>query len=157
MQLLSLFYSDLLIGIFSVALILTSQNSFISVNVPGQVGWDFEQIGLVKGIPVHDRGMGFRWSSRSLPMQTFCDSVLQCDSYRHNSQKIIILGLTHSTGQQALAVIKQFVLSCKYLVGRGRTCHCFPTETTDLRTCQTYPVCSSCCIIIVCLTELHPH
>lgn len=58
----------------------------------------------------------------------FCDSEVLHDSYKPDSQKVIILGLTHSTGQQALAVIKQSVLSSKYLGGRGRTCHCFPSS-----------------------------
>jgi len=26
--------------------------------VPGQVGWGFEQLGLVEGVPAHDRGVG---------------------------------------------------------------------------------------------------
>jgi len=29
-------------------------------SVPGQVGWDFEQAGLVEGVPAHGRGVGTR-------------------------------------------------------------------------------------------------
>jgi len=38
--------------------------------VQRQVGWSFEQPGLVEGVPVHGRGGGIRWSVRSLPTQT---------------------------------------------------------------------------------------
>jgi len=36
-------------------------------SVQGQVGWGFEQPGLVKGVPAHGRRVGTRWSLRSLP------------------------------------------------------------------------------------------
>ena len=39
-------------------------------SVQGQVGWGFEQSGLVEGVPAHSRGVGTRWSLRSLPTQT---------------------------------------------------------------------------------------
>jgi len=39
-------------------------------SVQGQVGWDFEQPGLVEGVHAHGRGVGTRWSLRSLPTQT---------------------------------------------------------------------------------------
>ncbi|GAB0188788.1 hypothetical protein GRJ2_001344100 [Grus japonensis] len=39
--------------------------------VQGQVGWGFGQPGLVEGVPAHGRGVGTRWSLRSLPTQTF--------------------------------------------------------------------------------------
>ena len=29
-------------------------------NVQGQVGWGFEQLGLVEGVPAHGRGAGTR-------------------------------------------------------------------------------------------------
>ena len=46
-------------------------------SVQAQVGWVFEQPGLMEGVPAHGRGVGSRWSLRSLPTQTilwFCDS-----------------------------------------------------------------------------------
>jgi len=39
-------------------------------SVQGQVGWGFEQAGVVEGVPAHGRGVGTRWSLRSLPTQT---------------------------------------------------------------------------------------
>jgi len=39
-------------------------------SVQGQVGWGFEQPGLVEGVIVHGRGVGTRRSLRSLPTQT---------------------------------------------------------------------------------------
>jgi len=39
-------------------------------SVQGQVGWGFEQPGLVEGVPAHGRGVGTRLSIRSLPTQT---------------------------------------------------------------------------------------
>ena len=36
-------------------------------SVQGQVGRGFEQPGLVEGVPAHGRGVGTRWSLRSLP------------------------------------------------------------------------------------------
>ena len=42
-------------------------------SVQGQVGWGFEQPGVVEGVPVHGRGVGTRWSVRSLPTQTIYD------------------------------------------------------------------------------------
>jgi len=39
-------------------------------SVPGQVRQDFEQPGLVEGLPAHGRGAGTRSSIRSLPTQT---------------------------------------------------------------------------------------
>ena len=36
----------------------------------GQVAWDFEQPGLVEGVPAHGRGAGMRWAIRCLPTQT---------------------------------------------------------------------------------------
>jgi len=47
-------------------------------SVQGQVGWGFEQPGLVEGVPAHGRGIGTRWSLRSVPTQTifwFYDSM----------------------------------------------------------------------------------
>jgi len=38
-------------------------------SVQGQVGWGFEQPGLVEGVPAHGRGVGTR-SIRSFPIQT---------------------------------------------------------------------------------------
>jgi len=38
--------------------------------VQGQVGWRFEQRGIVEGGPAHRRGVGTRGSIRSLPTQT---------------------------------------------------------------------------------------
>ena len=46
-------------------------------SVQGQVGWGFEQPGLVEGVPAHGSGIGTRWSLRSLPTHTllwFCDN-----------------------------------------------------------------------------------
>jgi len=43
----------------------------------GQVGWGFEQPGLVESVPAHGRGVGTRWPVRSLLTQTilwFCDT-----------------------------------------------------------------------------------
>jgi len=48
-------------------------------SVQGQVGWSSEHSGLVEDVPVHGRGVGTRWSSRSLPIQPilwFYDSIL---------------------------------------------------------------------------------
>jgi len=39
-------------------------------SVQGQVGWSSEQLGLVKDVPAHGRGVGTRLSSRSLPTLT---------------------------------------------------------------------------------------
>jgi len=39
-------------------------------SVQGQVGWGFEQPGPVEGVPAYGRGVGTRWSLRSLPTQT---------------------------------------------------------------------------------------
>ena len=39
-------------------------------SVQGQVGWSSEQPGLVKDVPAHGRGVGTRWSLRSLPTLT---------------------------------------------------------------------------------------
>jgi len=39
-------------------------------SVPGQVGWSSEQPGLVEGVPAHGRGVGTRWSLRSLTTLT---------------------------------------------------------------------------------------
>jgi len=39
-------------------------------SVQGQVGWSSEQPGLVEDVPAHGRGIGTRWSLRSLPTQT---------------------------------------------------------------------------------------
>ena len=39
-------------------------------SVQGQVGWGLEHPGLVEGVPAHGRGVGTRWSVRSLPTQT---------------------------------------------------------------------------------------
>jgi len=36
--------------------------SRIPGTVQGQVGWGFEQLGLVEGVPAHGRGVGTRWS-----------------------------------------------------------------------------------------------
>ena len=38
--------------------------------VQGQAGWSSEQPGLVEGVHAHGRGVGTRWSLRSLPTQT---------------------------------------------------------------------------------------
>jgi len=38
--------------------------------VQGQVGWSSEHPGLVEDVPAHGRGVGIRWSVRSLPTQT---------------------------------------------------------------------------------------
>jgi len=37
----------------------------------GQVGWGFKQPGPVEGVPAHGRGVGTRWSIRSLPNHSF--------------------------------------------------------------------------------------
>jgi len=37
--------------------------------IQGQVGWSFEQPGLVEVVPVHGKWIGTRWSIRSLPIQ----------------------------------------------------------------------------------------
>ena len=50
-------------------------------HVQGQDGWVFEQPGLVEGVPAHGRGVGTRWSIRSVPTQTilwFYDFSLIC-------------------------------------------------------------------------------
>jgi len=39
-------------------------------SVQGQVGWGFEQTGLVENVPAHSRGGGTGYSIRSLPTQT---------------------------------------------------------------------------------------
>ncbi|GAB0188844.1 hypothetical protein GRJ2_001349700 [Grus japonensis] len=39
-------------------------------SVQGRVGWGFGQPGLVEGVPARSRGVGTRWSLRSLPTQT---------------------------------------------------------------------------------------
>jgi len=39
-------------------------------SVQGQVGWGFEQPGLVEGVPAHGRGVGTTQCSRSLVTQT---------------------------------------------------------------------------------------
>ena len=39
-------------------------------SVQGQAGWSCEQPGLVEDVPAHGRGIGTRWSLRSLPTQT---------------------------------------------------------------------------------------
>ena len=39
-------------------------------SVQGQVGWGFEQAGLVEGVPAHGMGVGTGCSLRSLPTQT---------------------------------------------------------------------------------------
>ena len=47
--------------------------------VQGQVGWSSEQPGLVEDVPAHGRGIGTRWSLRSLPTLTilwFYDSMI---------------------------------------------------------------------------------
>jgi len=38
--------------------------------VQGQVGWSSEQPGQVEDVPAHGRGVGTRWSLRSLPTFT---------------------------------------------------------------------------------------
>jgi len=38
--------------------------------VQGQAGWSSEQPGLVEDVPAHGRGVGTRWSLRSLPTLT---------------------------------------------------------------------------------------
>ena len=39
-------------------------------SVQGQLGWGFEQPGLVEGVPAHGRGVGTRWSLKYLPTLT---------------------------------------------------------------------------------------
>ena len=39
-------------------------------SVQGRVGWSSEQPGLVEDVPAHGRGVGTRWSLRSLPTWT---------------------------------------------------------------------------------------
>jgi len=39
-------------------------------SVQGQAGWGFEKPGLVEGVPAHGKGVGMRWSARSLRTQT---------------------------------------------------------------------------------------
>jgi len=39
-------------------------------SVQGQVGWGFEQLGPVEGVPANGRGVRTRRSLRSLPTQT---------------------------------------------------------------------------------------
>jgi len=39
-------------------------------SVQGQVGWSSEQPGVVESVLAHGRGVGTRWSLRSLPTQT---------------------------------------------------------------------------------------
>jgi len=56
-------------------------------SVQGQVGQGFEQPGVVEGVSAHGRGVGTRWSLRSLPTQTilyFCYR-LQGGLYSHLS------------------------------------------------------------------------
>ena len=47
-----------------------SCGGLIPGSVQGQVGWGFEQRGLVESVPVLGRGVGTRGSLRSLPTQT---------------------------------------------------------------------------------------
>jgi len=42
----------------------------IPESVQGQVGWSFEQHGLVEGVPAHGRGVGTRWSLKFIPTRT---------------------------------------------------------------------------------------
>ena len=39
-------------------------------SVQGQGGWDFEQSNLAEGVPTYGKGVGTRWSLRSLPTPT---------------------------------------------------------------------------------------
>jgi len=40
--------------------------------------WGLEEPGLVGGVPAHSRGVGTRWSLRSLPIKPFYDSMIGC-------------------------------------------------------------------------------
>jgi len=53
-------------------------SKFLLGSVRGRVGWSSEQPGLVEDVPAHGRGVGTRWSLRSLPTLTilwFYDST----------------------------------------------------------------------------------
>jgi len=49
---------------------LTAMKCPLPGSVQGQVGRGFEPPGLVEGVPARGRGVGTRWSIRSLPTQT---------------------------------------------------------------------------------------
>ena len=48
-------------------------------SVQDQVGWGFEQAGLVEGVPAHGRGVGPGWSLRTLPIQTILWFYVSCN------------------------------------------------------------------------------
>jgi len=59
-----------MVRIYSTAACQRSCGCPLPGSVQGQVGWGFEQSGLVEGVPAHGREVGTRRFLRSLPTQT---------------------------------------------------------------------------------------